>query len=514
MAEPIHVLLVEDSEHDAHFLVSELQSAGFDPKWKRVETEADYRVALKERPQIIFSDFTLPQFSMMHALALLQESNLEVPFIIVSGTIGEERAVECLRAGATDYVLKNHLSRVGPVVRRALREMQERARRRQAEEQLLQVQKIESIGLLAGGVAHDFNNILTVIQGHAGLILTHSVLDNTLRESAEEISRAAKRAGNLTKQLLTFSRKQIMQSSALNLNPVVSNMAKMLKRLLRESVSLEINCGENLPAIHADAGMMEQLLMNLAVNAHAAMPQGGKLVISTTNEFIGDEYIESHPQATAGQYVCLSVQDNGSGIPPDVLPRIFEPFFTTKEAGKGTGLGLATVYGIVQQHQGWITVHSEVGKGTTFHVYFPVAKQHEKKNTAPIAPTEPRGGMETILLVEDAIAVRTLTRNALERHGYKIIEADSAAAALKVWRENRDRIDLVLTDIVMPGGMTGLEMMKKIQEEKPALRAIYTSGYSSELAGKNSELHEGINFLLKPYSPQKLIQAVRAALER
>jgi two-component system, cell cycle sensor histidine kinase and response regulator CckA len=514
MGIPLNVLIVEDCADDAELLLDELQNAGFAPAWKRVETEAAYQASLSDRLDLIFSDFSLPQFSTSRALDLLQKSNLDIPFVVVSGTMGEEHAVDILKAGATDYVLKSHLSRLGPVTRRALRESAERAERRKLHEQFLQAQKMESIGQLAGGVAHDFNNILTVIQGHASMLRSRPGLSNEIKGSVDQILLASERATNLTRQLLTFSRKQATQTRVLDLNEVVANLTKMLKHILRADVSLRVDYGSKSFLVRADSGMMEQVLMNLAINARDAMPRGGKLMISTSDESLGPEYVQLNPQGSAGDFVCLSVADTGEGIPPENLPRIFEPFFTTKPAGQGTGLGLATVYGIIRQHNGWLTVDSEIGKGTVFRIYLPAAKEREDKKMNRPAQREVRGGTETILLIEDEAPLRALDRSILEGYGYEIVEADSADAAVERWREHRSRISLLLTDIVLPGGFTGPDLAKKFHAEKPALRIIFSSGYSVDVIEKDFDLREGMNFLQKPYSPHRLAQAVRDVLER
>jgi len=514
MGIPLNVLIVEDSENDAELLVMELSEAGFAPAWKRVETEVAYLASLNERIDLVFSDFSLPQFSTVRALEILQKSNLDIPFVVVSGTMGEERAVDILKAGATDYVLKSHLSRLGPVVRRALRESAERAERKKLHEQFLQAQKMESIGQLAGGVAHDFNNILTVIQGHASMLRTRPDLSEDLKGSVNQILLAAERATSLTRQLLTFSRKQVTQTRVLNLNEVVANLTKMLKHILRADVSLHVHYGLQLPLVRSDAGMMEQVLMNLAINSRDAMPQGGKLVISTSDESIGPEYVQLNPQGSIGDFVCLSVTDTGEGIAPENLARIFEPFFTTKPVGQGTGLGLATVYGIIRQHNGWITVYSELGKGTVFRIYLPAAKEREEQTAERLPNNEVRGGNETILLIEDEAALRALDRSILEGYGYEVVEADCANSALDRWREHQKRISLVFSDIMIPGGATGPELARRFHTDKPDIKVIFSSGYSAEVIEKDFELHEGVNFLQKPYSPHRLALTVREVLER
>ena len=514
MGIPLNVLIVEDSADDAELLLDELQNAGFAPAWKRVETEAAYQASLSDRIDIIFSDFSLPQFSTFHALELLQKSNFNIPFVVVSGTLGEERAVDILKSGATDYVLKNHLARLGPVVQRALRESAERVERRKLHDQFLQAQKMESIGQLAGGVAHDFNNLLTVIQGHAMMLRSKPELPEEIKGSVNQILLAAERATNLTRQLLTFSRKQVTQTRVLDLNEVVSNMTKMLKHILRADVSLRVDYSSTSFLVRADAGMMEQVLMNLAINARDAMPQGGKLIITTSDECVGPEYVQLNPQGSVGDFVCLTVTDTGEGIPPENLSRIFEPFFTTKPVGQGTGLGLATVYGIVRQHNGWITVYSEVGKGTVFRIYLPSAKEREDKKVEHPTNQQVRGGNETILLIEDEAPLRALDRSILEGYGYEVVEADCAGVALERWKEHCGRISLVLTDIVIPGGANGPDLAKKFHAEKPSLRIIFSSGYSVDVVEKDFELLEGVNFLQKPYSPHRLAQTVREVLER
>ncbi len=382
------------------------------------------------------------------------------------------------------------------------------------EEQLRQAQKMESIGQLASGVAHDFNNILTVIQGNASLLLDVKNLSEADMDLAKQIIKAAERAAGLTRQLLVFSRKQVMQPAHLNLNEVVGNITRMLQRILGEDITLQSDYTADLPLILADAGMIEQVLLNLAVNARDAMPDGGRLMIATSLETIGREYAQQNPAATPGQCVCLTVSDTGCGIAPEHLSHVFEPFFTTKEIGKGTGLGLATVYGVVKQHRGWIEIESQVGKGTAFRIYLPVARDITAKQiTTAVAEELPRGN-EVILVVEDEQPVRLLVGNLLQRCGYTVLLAVSGVAALDVWKKHKDEIQLLFTDMVMPDGMMGRELAEKLQGEKPRLKVIYTSGYSANVVGKGPSLVEGVNFLQKPYHPHKLAQTVRDCLDR
>jgi PAS domain S-box-containing protein len=381
------------------------------------------------------------------------------------------------------------------------------------EDQLRHSQKMDAIGQLAGGVAHDFNNILTVIQGHAALLRSAGVT-GPVAGSAEQIAQAAERAAGLTRQLLTFSRRQMMQPKQLDLNAVVSNTTKMLGRILGEDIELQFNYSPNLPLVHADVGMMEQVLLNLAVNSRDAMPEGGQLSIRISVVDLAKDDPKEHPEGRPGKFVCLSVSDTGSGIKPEVLPHIFEPFFTTKAVGKGTGLGLATVYGIIKQHQGWIEVESRMEQGTTFNVFLPGGGDAAAKPKGDTSVEEAaRGGNETILVVEDEPPVRDLVSRVLKSAGYNVLQATSGTHALEVWGANKDKIDLLLTDIVMPDGMTGRDLAEAVQAEKPALKAIFTSGYSADIVGKDFIIEDGVNFLQKPYVPQKLIRVVRKCLD-
>ena len=378
---------------------------------------------------------------------------------------------------------------------------------------LRQSQKMDSVGQLAGGVAHDFNNILTVIQAHASQLLLDPHLSPRQAESLDHIAQASERAANLTRQLLTFSRKQVLQLKDLDLNEVVSHLLKMLRRMMREDIKLQFEAGSGLPFIHADASMMEQVLMNLAVNSRDAMPRGGELIIRTGVKAMNSEFLHPHPEARTGLFVHLSVADSGCGMKPEILSRIFEPFFTTKEVGKGTGLGLATVYGIVKQHEGWLQVQSALGRGTVFDIYLPASTR--MVTTADLTPSDPpeRGGTETILFVEDELEVRYLTRTLLEQYGYCVVEASNGPAALEIWGRDPARFDLLLTDMVMPEGLTGRDLANRLRKGQPKLKVIYVSGYSAEELSKSQVIDQGIHFLQKPFRPAELARAVREALD-
>jgi len=385
--------------------------------------------------------------------------------------------------------------------------------RKKIEAQFLQSQKMEAFGQLAGGVAHDFNNILAVIMGYSTLLMEDEGVEEGIKEHLKQVYSAGERAANLTRQLLTFSRKKEMELSPLDLNEVIANITKMLGRIIGEDIKLQWNYGSNLPTVQADEGMMEQVLMNLAVNARDAMPKGGQLTIGTARVTADTAHVQNNPEARAGECICLSVQDTGCGMTQEVKARIFEPFFTTKGVGKGTGLGLATVFGIVKQHRGWVEVESEVGVGTTFKVFLPATPVAAAAAEKATAQTQIRAGTETILLVEDEVALRGLTKLVLQRFGYRILEAASGVEALSVWEEHGTQIDLLLTDMVMPDGLTGRELARQLLARKPDLKVIYVSGYSMDSDGTAFRGREAGAFLQKPYQSQKLAQAVRDCLD-
>ncbi len=382
------------------------------------------------------------------------------------------------------------------------------------EEQLRQAQKMESVGHLASGVAHDFNNILTVIQGHSGLLMSRPNLSPAMTASIQAISFAAERATSLTRQLLMFGRKQVMQSKSLDLKGIVANMSKMLQRVIGETITLHCQAPNRLPHVNGDAGMMEQILMNLCVNARDAMPRGGTVRISMEHLQVDEAYVKLQANARAGDFVRLKVEDTGSGMDAATMKRIFEPFFTTKEAGKGTGLGLATVYGIVKQHSGWIEVNSQVGQGTTFGIFFPAdTRPIERQPEAETSTAEVRGGGETILVVEDEPVLRDLAQLILQDCGYRVLRAGSGVEALTVWQKHLGAIDLLLTDMIMPDGLSGNDLAESLLEQKPGLKIIFTSGYNVDDLGGDPSQKSGSRFLQKPYSRSTLAKAVRECLD-
>jgi len=428
--------------------------------------------------------------------------------------LGKRLELTGLRADGSEFPVEFTVNRVPieghPIFTSFVRDITDR---RKLEEQLRQLQKMESIGQLAAGVAHDFNNILSVIQGHTYLLLGGMATGNDAEESIKQIGAAAKRAAGLTRQLLTFSRKQQLQPQELNLNEVINAMTKMVGRLLGADITMEFTPAPGLPAVNGDVGMMEQVLLNLVVNARDAMERGGSLSIGTSACEIKGDAAKRNPEARPGSFVRLTVSDTGCGIPPDVLPRIFEPFFTTKAEGKGTGLGLATVYGIVKQHQGWIEAESRVGKGTTFHVLLPAGSKPARTVVEPAAATAERGRRETVMIAEDEPALRRLAARILGSLGYEVLEAASGVEAIQVWEQHGRKVDLLLTDMVMPDGLTGRELAKQMQAHDSGLKGIYTSGYSPETRETTFVFREGTNFLQKPYPPAKLAEIVRQRLD-
>jgi PAS domain S-box-containing protein len=381
------------------------------------------------------------------------------------------------------------------------------------ENQLRQAQKMEAVGQIAAGIAHDFNNILSVIQGHTELQLNMGHTDESLVESLHEIARASGRAASLTRQLLAFSRKQILHRRPIDLRESLDNLDKMLRRIIGEQIHLRIQCAENLPPVFADAVSLEQIVLNLAVNARDAMPRGGPLTITAELVMIDAKYKEREPDAVIGAFIQLSVADEGCGMDETLRKKIFEPFFTTKEVGKGTGMGLATVDGIVKQHQGWIEVESKPGAGSVFKVFLPVADQEAQKTSESgtdlirVANVQSR----TIFVVEDEAPLREMASTILKRLGHQVVVAQDGPEALSLWPHHRGKIDLLFTDMVMPGGMNGRELADRLQSEEPRLRVIYSTGYSTDLFSSGIELVEGVNCLLKPYNATALARAVKIA---
>jgi two-component system, cell cycle sensor histidine kinase and response regulator CckA len=629
----LKVLVAEDSEDDAILLVRELQRGGYQPTWERVQDAPSMRAALgKASWDIVISDSAMPEFSASAALGILKEMGADIPFVIVSGTIGEEAAVAAMREGASDFLLKGKLARLPPVIARELRESRARAARRKAEddlrasearyrilfessplpmwvldtetlaflavneaavrhygfersefarmtledirpqneapvtvassapltderqtthhrrkdgsvitveiqahdfafdgqrarlvvandvterqrleEQLRQSQKMDAVGRLAGGVAHDFNNVLSVILSYGDLLLDDLEPGDRLRDDVEEIRKAGKRAAELTRQLLMFSRQQVFEAKVIDLNDVLSTMDKFLRRILGADVDLVSIPVQPLGRVRADRSNLEQVVMNLVVNARDAMPRGGKLTMETANVVLDEEYARGHLGANAGPHVMLAVSDTGVGMDKSIQGRIFEPFFTTKEKGKGTGLGLSTVFGIVQQAGGSIWVYSEPGKGTTFKVYLPRVDA-AIDTVRPVQPVTTLRGTETVLLVEDDDQVRAVARSILRATGYQVIDARSPEEAIVQSEKHKGTIHLLLTDVVMPQ-MGGPELAKRLARTRPDMKVLCTSGYTDDSIVRHGVLDARFAYLQKPITPESLTTKVREVLD-
>ena len=514
MKTPLHILHLEDDPNDAALIQATLEAADIHCTTTRVQ-DCDGFVAELERGGIdlILSDFRLPTFDGLSALKIAHERWPAIPLIFVSGTLGEDRAVDSLKSGATDYVLKGHLTRLVPAVRRAMQDVADRMEHKKLEAQFIEAQKMEVVGHLASGVAHDFNNILAVIMGYSNLILSDLEPDSPLKKYAEEILSASERAAGLTRQLLVFSRKQTVQSVVLDLNEVVLDTDKMLRRLIGENIAMTIVPGKETGRIKADSGYIGQVLMNLVVNARDAMPNGGRLTIATGNVTFDENDAHTRAGIIPGDYVMLSISDTGTGMTDEVKKRLFEAFFTTKELGKGTGLGLATCQTIVQQCCGHIEVQSKLGKGSTFKIYFPRVEQAVAMSTKTDKAISFPRGTETLLLVEDDPSVRHLACSILEMQGYTVLRANNGQDGLRVARECKDSlISLVITDVVMPQ-MSGKVMAEWLKATYPELKVLFTSGYTDDAIAQHGVLEAGVAFLSKPYSPATLARKVRAMLD-
>jgi two-component system cell cycle sensor histidine kinase/response regulator CckA len=397
-----------------------------------------------------------------------------------------------------------------------IRDITERKRaekeREKLQEQVRQSQKMEAVGVLAGGVAHDFNNLLSVINGYSELLLKGVARDDPRRSDIEQILQAGQRAASLTSQLLAFSRKQILHPVTLNLDDVVAQMSTMFRRLIGEDIALVCITRPGLGFVHADQGQIQQILMNLVVNARDAMPQGGRLTIETANVDIDEGYVRKHAPMRAGPYIMLAISDNGIGMDSETQARIFEPFFTTKGAGKGTGLGLSTVYGIVKQSNGFLWVYSEPGKGTTFKIYLPRVQGEADKLSEDAKVVPDLRGSETVLVVEDEPSVRALAARILRERGYTVIEASNGKEALRTAQEYAGKIHLVLADVVMPE-MSGKVLVSQIEAARPGIRALFISGYTDNAIIHHGILEANVAFLQKPFSANVLASKVREVID-
>jgi two-component system cell cycle sensor histidine kinase/response regulator CckA len=506
----IRVLLVEDTEDDAALVLLLLRQAGFEVNSVCVESAAGLTQALGRKWDMVISDHSLPQFSGTDALKIVRENDGDVPFIFVSGNIGEDVATEAMRNGAQDYVLKSNLKRLVPAVQRELRDAEERKERKRLQRSVEQLQKFEAIGRLVGGIAHDFNNMIGAILGWSEMGTAEARPDSALQSRFIKIREQSLRAGKLTAQLLGFAGGHVLQPCRVDLNALVQEEMSLLRRIIGEDIEVKVRVAPDLRVTLADPTQIGQVIMNLCLNARDAMEKGGQLMIATQNAELDADFCRVHALETPGSYVMLTVSDTGTGMDAATMERIFEPFFTTKEVGKGTGLGLATVYGIVKQHGGLVVVNSEVGKGTSFQIYFPAASGvHEPAEAA--RDFKPMPGTETILLAEDHPGLRETAQEMLQELGYHVLAAADGKKALELFRKNSDRVDLIIMDVVMPG-ISGPEVYARISELRAGIAVIFTTGYAPEAKSLGSMLEKGATILKKPYSLSILSQMVRAAL--
>ena len=514
MGVPLGVLIVEDSEDDAVMVLRELKRAGYDVDFQRVDTSDALKSSLATRQwDLVISDFSMPRFSGTDALKLVRSTGSDAPFIFISGTMGEDTAVAALKDGAQDYLVKTNLKRLAPAVQRELREAEQRRQRKRLEQHVHQLQKFEAIGRLAGGVAHDFNNLLGVILGQSEILLDRSH-DQAITRGLEMIRESARRGADLTRQLLAFGRRQVLETRVLNLNLVLADVEKLLQRVIGEDIELDFQTDAKIGSVEADPCQLEQVVVNLATNARDAMPSGGKLTITTANVELDESGVNRQVVVRPGHYVQLVVSDTGCGMDNETQAHIFEPFFTTKEQGKGTGLGLATVYGIVKQSGGYIWVHSEPGHGTAFNIYLPIVETAAETLRYVEPREEPPRGSETILVVEDDVSLREVTCEFLRSSGYTVIPAESPDVALQLAQAHSGIIDFLLTDVVMPK-MNGRELATRLGQVRPDMKVLYVSGYTDGIVrdGVHGALEEGLAFLQKPCTRRALTRKIREILD-
>jgi two-component system, cell cycle sensor histidine kinase and response regulator CckA len=510
----LRILHLEDSSDDGELVRELLKKDGINCEFVRHETHPAFlRDLIKGDFDLIFADSAVPGFSGRQALELSRQHAPHIPFIFVSGTIGEEAAIEALHEGATDYVLKHRLGRLVPAVRRALAEKEQRTKNEEMEQRLRQAQRLEAIGTLAGGVAHDFNNILTIIKGHASLIPMECDRPDRVQESAAIIDRAAGRGAELAKQLLAFARKSDGSFTLTDLNQRVREITGMLREAFPKNILFELKLEEDMPGILADPGQVERVLINLATNARDALPQGGTIHFSTWRV-----HEDSLPDDFAGErdrpYLCLEVRDDGIGMDEATRQHIFEPFFTTKPKGEGTGLGMPVVYGLMQSHHGFIDVKSAPGQGTAVSLFFPIPEADVAEPEHPVAKA-PHAveGTETILIVDDEPDVRHFLELILQAHGYRVLSAGHAERALDLFGEQALAIDLLFTDIGL-SRLDGFGLVTRAKVLKPGLRTLLASGYvDGNVRSRIVEL--GIDgFVQKPYDASSLLQMIRSVLDQ
>jgi len=509
MSFPLRVIFAGQNGADA--VAAELRRGGFDPVIEPVSTAQQLNKALSSSWDVAISDFCAAGFGAIEALAIIQERGVDLPLIAITGRIKDTDVLSLLKAGAADHLTRGNLMRLNAAVERELRAARLRHERNRLEEQFRQSQKMEAVGRLAGGVAHDFNNLLTVITGYSDLLLAKRDLLEGQRTALEQIRRSAERGGALTNQLLAFSRRQPLQPRVIHLNELVVQIEKLLRRLIGEDIELVTIPAAARDVVEADPGRLEQVIMNLAVNARDAMPDGGKLTIETGTVQLSESFPARQLGVKPGGYVTISIVDTGVGMDEEIQSHLFEPFFTTKSPGRGTGLGLATAYGIIRQSGGAIGFFSELGLGTTARIYLPMSDKKVTSDAAEGAP-EHLDGSETVLLVEDEARVRKLIVEVLTDRGYKVLEATRGEEAVRLCRAHKAAIDLAVVDVVMPE-MSGPDVVKKVVSLKPATRVLFISGYTDEALVHHGILKSGAAFLQKPFLAGALVRKVREVLD-
>jgi two-component system, cell cycle sensor histidine kinase and response regulator CckA len=513
MAQRLRILHIEDSEADSLLVQQRLLREGMDCQVDRVETREQFEHALRHIPfDLILADCKLPRFSGLEALTLTKALHPNIPFVFVSGTIGEEAAIESLRNGATDYVLKDRLSRLVPAVMRALTDTKNRASYEQMEKQLREAQRLEAIGTLAGGVAHDFNNLLTIISGNISLLKMASDQPTRILAVAETIDRAVQRGSELVRGLLVFARQGQTRLTLTDIGKQLHDTVGMLQATLPENITISQRYPPNLPEILADPAQIERIFINLLTNARDAMPHGGAITITVGAVLAGP--FPDQPKEVAKEYLKIEVTDTGIGMEESVRQHIFEPFFTTKPSGKGTGLGLPVVYGLMQNHKGFVDVNSEPGIGTTFTLFFPVPSPGERGTVEESEPLPIRSsGSETILVVEDESDVAKFLETLFGLSGYKVLIAKESQEALDLFAERREEIRLVFSDVDL-AKVDGFALCTRLKEQQPDLKVILTSGHIDRSIEQRQKQYGIDAFVPKPYNPQELVRRVRAALDR